>query len=128
MAVAVAALTLWYHLVFCLMAGYASQFAVLEFTCGKQIICFLMAGGAIFRRCFVVIGNILRHVCLMTLLTVSRGLLDSVSFVTLGAVRYFSVTVMTEAAGQYGMLALIIAQFYYLAGMTGHAGIRYIVT
>lgn len=47
-AIAVTALTLRHHLVFCLMTGYACQLAVLEFTGSEQIIRFLMAGGAIF--------------------------------------------------------------------------------
>lgn len=125
--VTVTALALRHHLVFCLMAGYACQLAVLEFTCGKQIIRLLMAGGAVFGRSFIIIGNVFRHMCLVTLFAVGRGLFSVVSFVALGAERNFAVCVMAEAAVKCGMLALVIAQFDNLTGMTGNAGVGYIV-
>ena len=46
--IAVTALALRYHLVFCLMAGYAGQFAVLEFAGREEIVSYLMAGSTIF--------------------------------------------------------------------------------
>ena len=66
--------------------------------------------------------------CLVTFFAVGGGLLGKVSFVARGAVRNFAVCIiMAETAGQGGMLALVVAQLYYLAGVTGNAGIGYIV-
>ena len=66
--------------------------------------------------------------CLVTFFAVGGGLLSKVSFVARGTFRNFAVSViMAEAAGQGGMLALVVAQLYYLAGMTGYAGISYVV-
>ena len=47
---AVAGLALGHHLVFCLVAGYASQFLVLGFAGRKQIEGFLVAAGAVRDR------------------------------------------------------------------------------
>lgn len=86
-----------------------------------------MAGGAVFGRRFVIIGNVLRHVRLVALFAVGSGLFSIVSFVTLGAERNFAVCVMTEAAVKCGMLALVIAQFDNLTGMTGHAWVGHVI-
>lgn len=125
--VAVTALALRYHLVFCLMAGNTGKLAVLEFAGSKEIKGLLVAGRAIFGRRFVAIGHVLRHVSLMTFFAVSDNLISRVRFVALGTVRDFAMFVVAEAAGKGGMLALVVAQFDDLSGMTGHAGIGYVV-
>ena len=79
------ALALRNHLVFCLMAGHATQGLVLEGTGSKQCVSFLVTAGTVLGRCFVTIDNVLRHVSLMTLLAVGSGLLGEVGFMALGA-------------------------------------------
>lgn len=65
--------------------------------------------------------------CLVTFFAVGSSLLGCVSLVTIGAVRYFAVAVMAEAAGKSGMLALVVAQFNDLTGMTGHTGVGHVI-
>ena len=64
---------------------------------------------------------------LVTFLAVGCGLFCEVSFMTLGAIRNFTVSVVAEAAGKCCMFAFVIAQFDNLACMAGHAGIGDVV-
>lgn len=124
---AVAALALRHHLVFCLMTGHATQTLVLKFTGRKQFVRFLVTGSAVLGRYFFIIGNILRHVCLVTLLAVGFGLFGEVRFMALGAFGNLAVSVVARAAEEGGMLALVIAQFDDLAGMAGQTGVSNVI-
>ena len=125
--VAVTILALRYHLVLGLMAGCTCQFAMFKLTCGKKIKRFLMAGGAIFGRRLVVIGYVFRRMRLVAFFAVGNRLVGGMGFVALGAERNFAVAVMAEAAGQGGMLTLVVAQFDDLSGVTGYAGISHVI-
>ncbi len=118
---AVTALALRNHLVFCLMTGHATQVLVLEGTCRKRCVCCFVTGCAVLGRCFVIIDNGLRHVCLMALFTVGIRLFGGVRLVTLGAIRNLSVGIMARAAVEFGMLAFVIAQLDDLRGMASQA-------
>ena len=114
---------LGYHLVLCLMTGHATQVLVLEGTGRKQCVGFLVTGGTVLGRRFVIVDNVLRHVCLVTFFTIGIGLFHGVSFVTLGAIRNLAVGIVTRAAEKRGMLAFVFAQLDYLRGMAGQTGI-----
>ena len=123
-----AALALGHHLVLCLMAGHAAQLLVLEFAGHEQVVSLLVTGGAVPGWCFITIGDVLRHVCLVTFLAVSRGLLGEVGFMALGAIRDFAVNVVARAAEERRMFAFVITQLDDLAGMAGQAGVGYVST
>ena len=125
---AMTALALGHHLVFCLMTGYAAQFRVFEGAGRKQIISFLVTGSAVLGRGFVTIGNVLRHMGLMTFFTVGSGLLGEVSFMALGANRNLAVDVVARAAEERRMFAFVIAQLDDLTGMAGHTGVGNVIT
>jgi uncharacterized membrane protein (DUF485 family) len=124
---AVTALALGHHLVFSLMAGYAAQFLVFEFAGQQQFVGFLVAAGAVLGRGFLIIDNVLRHVCLVTLFAVGSGLFGEVRFMALGAFRNPAVGVVARAAEECRMLALVIAQLDDLTGMAGHAGVGNVI-
>ena len=107
---AVTALALGHHLVFCLMTGYATQVLVFEGAGRKQIVSFPVAAGAVLGRCFVIIDDVFRHVCLVTLFAVGISLFCCVCFVTLSAIRNPSVSVMALAAEECRMFAYVSAQ------------------
>jgi len=123
----VTGLALGYHLVFGLVAGHAAQFLVLEFAGRQQVISLLVTGGAVLGWCFLVISDVLRHVCLVTLLAVGGGLLGEVSFMALGAFRNPAVNIVACAAEERRMFALVLAQLDDLAGMAGQAGVGDII-
>ena len=117
------ALALRNHLVFCLVTGCTGQFLVFEFACREQSVGSFVTGCAILGRCFITIGDVLRHMCLMTLFAVGSGLLSEVRLVTLSAVWNLAVGIMARAAIERSMLAHIVAQLDDLTGMAGHAGV-----
>ena len=125
---AVTGLALRYHLVFSLMAGYAAQVLVLELAGRKQFVSLLVTAGTVLGWGFVIIDNVLRHVCLVTLLAVGRGLLGEVRFMALGAFRNPAVSVVAHAAEERRMFAFVIAQLFDLTGMAGHAGVGNVIT
>ena len=125
---AVTGLALRYHLVFSLMAGDASQVLVLELAGRKQFVSLLVTSGAVLGRGFVIIDNVLRHVCLVALLAVGRGLLGEVRFMTLGAFRNPAVSVVAHATEERRMFAFVIAQLDDLTGMAGQAGVGNVIT
>ena len=123
MRCAVAALALRDHLVFCLVTGGTGQFRVLELAGAQQGVSCFVAAGAVLGWCLVTVGDVLRHVGLVTLLAVGGGLLGKVRLVALGAVRDLAVDIVAGAAVQRSVLALVVAQLDDLAGVAGYAGV-----
>ena len=123
----VTALALGHHLVFCLMTGYATQVLVFEGAGRKQIVSFPVTAGAVLGRCFVIVDDVFRHVCLVTLFAVGIGLFRGVRFVTLGAVRDLAVGIVARAAEERRMFAFIFAQLDDLTGMAGNAGVGNVI-
>ena len=126
-AVAVAALALRYHLVLCLMASNAGKFAMFKLAGRKKVKCLFVAGCTIFRRGFVAIGYVLRHMGLMTFFTIGNCLISSMRFMALRAIRNLTVFVMAEATVKSSMFTLVVTKFDNLAGMAGQASIGNVI-
>jgi hypothetical protein len=125
--IAVTALTLRYHFVFCLMAGDAAQIFMFESSGRQKLRRLFVAGSTIFGRSFIIVSDVLRRVRLMTFFAVGSGLFGEMSFMTLGAIRNFTMRIVAETAGKSRVLALVVAQFDDLAGMAGETGVSDVI-
>ncbi len=124
MLVSMAILAFRDHFVFFLMTVRALQRAVLCLRRGEEAVCISVARGAVFGFRISRIRHNPGHMRLMALLTISRGHIGGVGFVTLRAVRHFTVNAMAGGAVLSRMFTLIFTQLLYLRRMTGKTGVR----
>ncbi len=120
---AVAALALWYHLMLCLVTGYAAQVLVLESTGREKLIGCLMASGTVLGRCLVAVRHCQRHMGLVALLAVVLSHLFGVWLMALYALRDLSMRIVAEGACKSCVLALVFTQLYDLLRVTGQTGV-----
>jgi hypothetical protein len=114
-------------LVFILMAGNTKNGFMLGIAAGKHFEWTLMAGGThLVRRirCHEYSG---RHMGLVAFFALGGSHISAVRLMALGTKWNLAMNIMTEAAGQIGMLALDLFQLNDLVGMAGHTFISDIV-
>lgn len=114
-------------LVFILMTGYTVDIFVFRIGFAVQLKCFFVTGGTHFIRRIRSVGNCRRHMGLVTAFAFSNRHIRAVWLVTLGAERNFAVDIVTETAGQIGVLALDLLQFDNLLGVAGQTFVGDIV-
>ena len=122
MRLTVTILALGYHLVLGLMAGGAQKGAVLGRTRLKLVVDIAMTGSTALGRNILRIGDIKRHMNLMTGYTISKGHVVAVRTVAFHTAWYAAMLIaMTGGAGKGRVLARMFLELCNLVSMTGEA-------
>ena len=116
---AMAALAGRNHLVLVFVAGYAGNCLVFCISLAVQFRSLFMAGGAHLVGGIGGVGYSGRHMSLVTAFALSSGHIGTVRFMTLRTLWHFAMNVVTETAGESGVLALNLSQLDDLLGVTG---------
>ena len=124
MFITVAILAFGHGLVFVLMTECAVECSMLRFRRCQKVVGILVAGRAQFIVRILRIGNILGHMGLMALQTVSRHHIGGMGLVALRACRYLAVNVsVTGGAVQSGVFALILPKLLDLRSVARKTGL-----
>lgn len=115
-------------LVLVLMAGHAGDSLMLGSAAHQQVIGFFVAGSTHLVRSVGCIGNSCRHMSLVAALAVRCSHVSAMRLMALRTGRNLAVDVVTEAAGQLGMLAGHLLELGDLLGMAGETLVGHIVS